>query len=193
MSNLPAPRYSLWQAVSAALATALRALEEVRALSRQPGPPGERGEPGEMGQTGHGGLDGKDGVQGERGLDGKAGRDGQPGVPGRDGEKGLDGKDGLSFDDMDVVYDGQRSIKFMFARGERQKEFVFKMPIVIDRGVWAEKEYEQGDGVTWKGSFWIAQRATSSKPDEINRDWRLAVKRGRDGKDARTVTGAGAV
>lgn len=46
MSSLPTPRYSLWQAVSAALAVGLRAIEEVRALSREPGPQGERGERG---------------------------------------------------------------------------------------------------------------------------------------------------
>lgn len=46
MSSLPTPRYSIWQAVSAALAVGLRAIEEVRALSREPGPQGERGERG---------------------------------------------------------------------------------------------------------------------------------------------------
>lgn len=46
MSNLPLPRYSLWQAVSAALAVGQRAIEEVRALAREPGPQGERGERG---------------------------------------------------------------------------------------------------------------------------------------------------
>jgi hypothetical protein len=43
MSSLPKPQYSIWQAVSAALAIGQRALEEVRALSREPGPQGERG------------------------------------------------------------------------------------------------------------------------------------------------------
>lgn len=44
--------------------------------------------------------------------------------------------------------------------------------------------YEQGDGVTFAGSFWIAQKDTSSKPGESS-DWRLAVKRGQDGRDGR--------
>lgn len=46
MSNLPKPHYTLWQALAAALATAMKALEEVRALRREPGPPGEQGKPG---------------------------------------------------------------------------------------------------------------------------------------------------
>jgi hypothetical protein len=52
MSNLPAPRYSLWQAVSTALALGSRAIEEVRALAREPGPPGEKGERGNPGRDG---------------------------------------------------------------------------------------------------------------------------------------------
>lgn len=48
-SSLPAPRYSIWQAISAALALSTRAIEEVRALSRLPGPQGEPGKNGEPG------------------------------------------------------------------------------------------------------------------------------------------------
>ncbi len=46
MSNLPKPHYTLWQAITAALATALKALEEVRELRREPGPQGDPGPPG---------------------------------------------------------------------------------------------------------------------------------------------------
>lgn len=49
--TLPAPRYSIWQAVSAALALATRALEETRALSREPGPKGDPGVPGNFSPT----------------------------------------------------------------------------------------------------------------------------------------------
>jgi hypothetical protein len=105
-------------------------------------------------------------------------------VVGRDGidAKGEDGKDGLGFDDLDVTYDGEKTITLKFTKGERTKEFAFSMPVVIDRGVYREgNEYKAGDGVTWGGSFWIAQKDTSSKPDTGD-DWRLSVKRGRDGK-----------
>lgn len=45
----PKPQYTIWQAISAALALATRALNEVRALARIPGPQGEKGEKGEAG------------------------------------------------------------------------------------------------------------------------------------------------
>lgn len=62
------------------------------------------------------------------------------------------------------------------------------VPMVIDRGVYrADGEYRAGDGVTWAGSYWIAKDDTpQGKPGEPGSDgWRLAVKRGRDGKDGR--------
>ncbi len=46
---IPKPTYSIWQAISTALALATRALNEVRALARIPGPQGEKGEKGEPG------------------------------------------------------------------------------------------------------------------------------------------------
>jgi hypothetical protein len=53
-----------------------------------------------------------------------------------------------------------------------------------DMGVWGEgRSYLKGDGVTWGGSFWIAQDDTADKPEASAKSWRLAVKRGRDGKD----------
>lgn len=60
----------------------------------------------------------------------------------------------------------------------------FTLPVVIDRGVYKQGEkYIRGDGVTFGGSWFIAQCETDAKPEE-SPDWRLAVKRGRDGKDA---------
>lgn len=99
------------------------------------------------------------------------------------GEDGDPGKDGLGFDDLDVSYDGEKTVTLKFTQGERVKEFAFTMPVVIDRGVYRDgSEYKAGDGVTWGGSFWIAQKDTSAKPDAGD-DWRLSVKRGRDGKN----------
>lgn len=62
------------------------------------------------------------------------------------------------------------------------------IPVVIDRGVFkADSEYRSGDGVTWGGSYWVATKdEPAGKPGEPGSDgWRLAVKRGRDGKDGR--------
>lgn len=97
--------------------------------------------------------------------------------------KPKDGIDGLGFDDMTAEYDGERGIVLRFVRGEQVKEFAFKMPVVLDRGVWSEgKAYDAGDAVTWAGCVWIAQKdGVTTKPDG-GQGWRLSVKRGRDGK-----------
>ena len=79
--------------------------------------------------------------------------------------------------------DGERTFTVRFVRGEKVKEFSFKVPVLIERGVYrAGQTYERGDGGTYQGSFWIAQKDTSGKPGECD-GWRLSVKKGRDGKD----------
>jgi len=99
--------------------------------------------------------------------------------------KAKNGADGLGFDDLTVEQTGERSFAFRFVQGERVKEFSFELPVVLDRGVYKDgQEYSAGDAVTWAGSVWIAQKDTAAKPDSGD-GWRLAVKRGRDGKDAR--------
>lgn len=104
------------------------------------------------------------------------------GENGKDGADGRDGVDGLGFDDLSADYDGERTITLKMQRGEQVKDFTFTMPVVIDRGVYKEGEgYKTGDGVTWAGHFWIARKDTQEKPD-FGDDWRLSVKRGRDGK-----------
>jgi hypothetical protein len=102
-------------------------------------------------------------------------------VVGKDGEPGADA---VGFDDLDVAYDGEKTVTLKFTRGEIVKEFPIVMPVVIDRGVFKDgTEYKAGDAVTWAGSVWIAQKDTGAKPDAGD-EWRLSVKRGRDGKDA---------
>lgn len=94
------------------------------------------------------------------------------------------GADGVGFDDLDLVVD-ERGAHLRFQKGEIVKEF--RLPIVTDRGVWKEgTSYGAGDGVTWGGSFFIAQRPTEAKPEtkEAGSDWRVAIKRGRDGSSA---------
>ncbi|CAN1721181.1 phage portal protein [Hyphomicrobium sp. 1Nfss2.1] len=113
--------------------------------------------------------------------DGRDGRDGQTiqGPPGRDGD------DGLGFDDMNIEFDGERTITLAFVRGDRFKSKSVTFPIVLDRGVHKPNQlYEPGDGVTCKGSYWIAKKPTTTKPGDDTSAWRLAVRRGRDGKDA---------
>lgn len=93
--------------------------------------------------------------------------------------KPKDGLDGIGFDDLGLVEETD-GIYLRFARGENVKRF--RLPVVIDRGIYREGLYRSGDGVTYGGSFWIAQEDTTEKPDG-GKGWRLAVKRGRDGKD----------
>ncbi len=85
--------------------------------------------------------------------------------------------------DVEIDYDGERvfSIKTIRANGEEVKKD-FSIPIVIDRGVYKEGEkYQLNDGVTFGGSYWIAQKSNpEGKPGDGNNDFRLAVKRGRD-------------
>ncbi|WP_424135126.1 hypothetical protein [Roseomonas chloroacetimidivorans] len=97
-------------------------------------------------------------------------------------------RDAFGLDDLSVDYDGERTIVLRFARSGQTKEFTLALPVVLDRGAWREgTTYAKGDAVTWAGSLWIAQTATKSKPDAADGSFRLAVKRGRDGKDG-TVT-----
>lgn len=130
------PRYSIWDAVSTALALAVRAIEEVRALAQRPPVPGPPG------------------------------------------------KDGLGFDDFILEYDGERGLTFRFICGAETKEYKFRLPIPLDRGIWRDgQKCETADVVGYGGSAWIATRDTEEKPDMGAKDWRLLVKKGRDGKD----------
>jgi hypothetical protein len=102
-------------------------------------------------------------------------------IVGDDGDPGLDG---LGFEDMtEELADDGRTIIRRYTRGDQAKEFRHSISVVLDRGVFKDGlTYAPGDGVTWAGSFWIAQKETAAKPDGGD-GWRLAVKRGRDGKD----------
>lgn len=158
---------------------------------------GKDGAPGADGKDGAPGINGKDGADA---IDAMIDRDGnlvltlsdgrmknvglvvgKDGEAGRDGIKGADGADGVGFDDMscEIRDDG---VYLVWEKGELVKEA--RIPIPMDRGIYKQGQtYRAGDGVTWGGSFWIAQEETAEKPD-TGKGWRLAVKKGRDGKDA---------
>ena len=55
-------------------------------------------------------------------------------------------------------------------------------PVMIQRGVYREGSYLPGDVVTWDGGQWHCEAPTTDKPGTSS-DWKLIVKRGRDGKD----------
>ena len=93
-------------------------------------------------------------------------------------------KDGMGFDDLSVEYDGERTFKFVLVQGDRKKEFAFDVPMVLDRGIYADgKSYARGDAVTWDGSSWIAQTDGAKEKPGTGKEWRLAIKRGTRGKD----------
>jgi hypothetical protein len=126
--------------------------------------------------AGRDGRDGLPGVQGEKGLDGNNGRD------------GIDGRDGFTLEDFDIKSDdGGRTLTFTFISEGREPIIrSITTDITLERGVWREQAFQKGDGVTWGGSFFIAQRNTepADKPG-VSDAWRLSVKRGRDGRDGK--------
>lgn len=98
-------------------------------------------------------------------------------------KEGRDGVDGLGFDDMTASYDGERSVTLKFERGERTKEFTFRLPVTIDKGYWREgTKAEAGDGWTHDGCWWIAKADTDTKPGYDSPAWRMGARKGRDGQ-----------
>jgi len=98
-----------------------------------------------------------------------------------------DGRDALALEsfDMAIAEDG-RTITVKLQAGETLIEKSVKIPAVIDRGVYSsEDSYEKGDGTTYGGCYWIAQKDAPEGVPGGSADWRLAVKKGRDGKDLR--------
>lgn len=165
-----------------------------------PGAPGEKGEQGIQGNDGIAGKDGKDGLGLAGGfidrsgflvltltngevikLDivvGKDGKDGKDGLPGKDG------RDGVGFEDIVIEEDGKQTITIKFIRGETIIERKIVLPVMVYCGVYEEgKEYQKGYCVTWGGSLYHCNNATSEKPGGGSKDWTLAVKRGADGRD----------
>jgi Collagen triple helix repeat (20 copies) len=185
--SVPAPQYTLFEGLGTCLAMARRALDEVRALARIPGPEGKRGPKGEAGEKGERGEAGKVGPAGRDGLDGKDGERGQKGEAGRNATDLLLLREHIDEQVLQVLKavkvttaDGGRTLLLSIAGVVHE----IKTTVVLDAGVWTERAYVSGDGVTLGGSFFIAQKATSEKPGKSD-DWRLAVKRGADGRDYR--------
>ncbi|MEO8466250.1 MAG: hypothetical protein ABI640_12975 [Gammaproteobacteria bacterium] len=99
-------------------------------------------------------------------------------------ERPRDGKDGLSVANFsaELGEDG-RTITLSLADGERQHVTTLVMPWPLDRGVFVDgMKYVKGDGVTFGGSWWIAQKSEPKGRPGTSADWRLAVKHGRDTK-----------
>ncbi len=100
---------------------------------------------------------------------------------------GEDGQDGLSFDTASGEYDAERGFVIRLGAGDRSKEFV--LPYMVHRGFWREGlGTKSGQSVTHDGALWIAKRDNASKPCLENaEDWILGARKGRDGKDGKSV------
>jgi hypothetical protein len=169
MAEIPAPHYTFNEAIGVCLTLCQRAMLEVRALARLPGPQGPAGAPG---------LDGKEGARGPKGDAGRNANDLAY------LQEYIGAQIDRTFKTGKVeTPDGGRTLRWSF--GETVHEI--KTAIVLDAGVWKDGTiYVPGDGVTLGGSFFIAQAETNAKPGQSD-DWRLAVKRGADGRDNRTA------
>lgn len=185
---IPGPQYTWVEGLGAALALGQRCMAELRALARTPGPEGKRGLAGEKGDNG------------ERGEPGKVGPAGLPGKDGLDGERGQKGEPGRNATDLTLLFDriderieqrfqivtlttpdGGRTMHWSVAG----KVHEVKTAVMLDAGVWREgAAYVAGDAVSHGGSLFIAQAETTARPGKSD-EWRLAVKRGNDGRDLR--------
>ncbi len=98
-----------------------------------------------------------------------------------------DGRDALPLESFDLsLSDDGRTVTVKMQAGDTILEKSVRIASVIDRGVYsAEKSYEQGDGTTYGGCYWISQKDAPEGVPGGSPDWRLAVKKGRDGKDLR--------
>ena len=97
--------------------------------------------------------------------------------------KPKDGRDGFSLDDFEMSVNG-RIVTLAFVGSDQRIERSVKLDVPLYREIWKQGDnYDTGDMVTWDGSIWIALEPNKdSKPGQYNKKWRLAVKKGRNGK-----------
>lgn len=107
-------------------------------------------------------------------------------------ENGKDGRDAVQLDQYDVrMADDERTMLLSYNAGDIKKEFALRLPFPIDRGVYRESglengmQYMKGDSVSYGGSMFTAQVDCPKGVPGSSKDWRLSVKRGRDGADLR--------
>lgn len=100
---------------------------------------------------------------------------------------GEDGRDGLSFETAAGEYDAERGFVITLGAGERLAELV--LPYMVHRGFHRDGlGMKAGQSVTHDGALWIAKRDNASRPClENTDDWILAARKGRDGKDGKSV------
>lgn len=99
-----------------------------------------------------------------------------------------DGRDAIPLDSFDLTLsEDSRTLTVKMQAADGVVEKSIRVASIIDRGIYkAAGDYEKGDAVTHGGCLWIAQQdAPEGAPGMGGKGWRLAVKKGRDGKDLR--------
>lgn len=183
-----------------AIAPLVARLAELEARPVEKGDCGEQGLQGFAGPAGPAGPQGEPGPQGPPGPKGDNGDGGPAGTKGEKGEPGRDGRDaadlallrGFIVEQVaETIAETFKTASFTSSDGGRTLnaalggvQHEIKTGIPLDAGVWTERAYAAGDTVSHGGSMFIARIATSEKPGKSD-DWRLAVKRGADGRDWR--------
>lgn len=104
----------------------------------------------------------------------------------RQPEDGKPGRDALDIENFDICLDDDgRTVKVKLMRGEDVVEKSLKIATILDKGVYRDGDrYEKGDAVTFGGSLWISCTDNPEGKPGISEAWRLAVKRGRDGRES---------
>lgn len=99
----------------------------------------------------------------------------------------LNGRDALPLDSFDIqLGDDDRTVVMSIGAGEQQITRTLMLSTVIDKGVFKpDDKYLKGDAVSYGGSLHIARKNAPAGVPGASDDWRLAVKRGRDGRDLR--------
>lgn len=67
----------------------------------------------------------------------------------------------------------------------RRIEELEALPMEYAGTYWPDKEYRERQFVTFGGRVWACVAKTTRNKPGLSEDWKLAVDRGRDGKDAR--------
>lgn len=96
------------------------------------------------------------------------------------------GKDAVQLDGFEISLDDDgRTMKLSMKADGREISREVKIPSVIYRGVFRHGEkYEKGDALTYGGSLWIAVKDEAEGVPGTCDDYKLAVKRGRDGRES---------
>lgn len=166
-------------AVVASLSARIDELQsQIRAIPAGPqgerGPEGPQGMPGERGERG---IDGRDGIHGKDGRDGKDGKDSD--ITRAEFEARINAEVTRQVGELVSTIDITDEGVLVFA-GRNVK----RIPVLRFRSVWQSgTEYLPGDAVQWGGSLYVCAEPSSEKPDANERAWKLAAKKGRDGKD----------